>query len=261
MRAGRILAALVAVGCLAALAGCGGKAHATGVPPPPASLGSVVSFRMPAAIANLPLTEPDGRTTTLGAYRGKPVMIADFLSLCTDICPMISANTAALGRALDTDGYGGKVALLEISVDPQRDTPARLRAYQRLYGRPLDDWTLLRATPADTKRLWKFLGVEYNKVKEPKPPAIDWLTGKPLTYDVVHSDDLIFLGANGDERFVVNAGPDLQGRNTPPKKLVRFLDGDGLRSLYHPDAVGDWTVGQGLSVFSWLIGRHLPTPH
>jgi protein SCO1/2 len=230
------------------------------VPPPSQNLGAVVDFPIPSAIASLPLTKPDGSTTTLAAYRGKPVMIADFLSECTDICPMISANTAALGRALATDGYSGKVALLEISVDPQRDTPARLRAYRKLYGGgPLADWTLLRASAANTAKLWKFLGVEYKRVKEDKPPAIDWLTHKPLTYDVVHSDDLIFLDGAGHERFVVNADPDVQGK-LPPAKLVRFLNGEGLKSLYHPDKVASWTVAQGLSVFSWLMDRHLPLP-
>jgi protein SCO1 len=247
------LAGLLAM--LATLTACGGG----DVKPPPASLGQVVDFPVPAAIANIPLTEANGSTTTLAAYNGKAVMIADFLTLCTDICPMISANTAAVARAINADGEGGKVALLEISVDPQRDTAARLHAYQKLYGGPLPDWTLLRATPADTAKLWKFFGVEYQRTKEGKHPSIDWLTGKPLTYDVAHEDDLIFLGADGHEKFVVNAAPDVQG-HLPPKELVQFLDPSGLVALHHPNPVEDWTVSQGLSVFSWLTNHKLADP-
>lgn len=255
----RPLAWRLGVRCAAAaalvggLAGCGGSS----VKPPPQSLGAVVDFAVPAAIAHLPLTKPDGTTTDLAAYRGRAVMIADFLTLCTDICPLISANTAALARDLDADGEGSRVALLEISVDPHRDTPARLAAYQKLYGNPPANWTLLRASPADTKRLWQFFGVEYQRVKEPKPPAIDWLTHRPLTYDVDHADDLIFLAPNGSERFVVNADPDLQGK-VPPKTLVKFLDPSGVASIYHPHPVADWTVGQALGVFSWLENKSLP---
>lgn len=240
---------------LGTLAACGGGS----IKPPPPSLGTVVDFTVPAAIANIPLTEANGTTTTLAAYRGKPVMIADFLTLCTDICPLISANTAAMARALNADGEGAKVALLEISVDPQRDTPARLGAYQKLYGGPLDDWTLLRATAANTAKLWKFFGVEYKRVKEPKPAAIDWLTHKPLTYDVSHEDALIFLGANGHEQFIVNAAPNVQGHQ-PPGPLVKFLNPSGLVALNHPTPVEDWTVSQGLSVLSWLTNRHLADP-
>jgi protein SCO1/2 len=237
------------------LAGCGSDP----VKAPPPSLGSVVDFTVPAAIRNIPLVEANGTTTTLAAFQGKPVMIADFLSLCTDICPMISANTAAMARAISADGDGGKVALLEISVDPQRDTPARLRAYQQLYGGPQSDWTLLSATPANTKKFWKFFGVEYQRVKEEKPASIDWLTHKPLTYDVDHQDALIFLNASGREQFVVDAGPDVQG-HLPPKELVKFLDPLGLTDLYHPKPVDSWTVSQGLSVMSWLLDHHLADP-
>jgi protein SCO1/2 len=240
-------------------AGCGGSAHADSVAAPPQSLGTVVNFTVPPAIAHLPLTMPNGRTTTLSAYRGRPVMVADFLSLCQDICPMITANTVQLAKALDADGWGHKVALLEISVDPQRDTPARLRAYQKLFGGALPDWTLLRANPADTKRLWKYFGVQYGRTKEEKPASIDWLTHKKLTYDVEHSDDLIFLDAAGHQRFIVNADPDVQGK-LPPKNLVRFLDEQGLRSLRHPNPVASWTVGQGLSVFSWMTNHRFAPP-
>jgi len=148
---------------------------------------------------------------------------------------------------------------LEISVDPERDTPARLTAYQKLYGGPMPDWTLLRATPANTKKLWAYFGVDYGRTKEPKPPSLDWLTGKPLKYDVTHEDDLFFLDPAGHQRFIVNADPDVQGHN-PPKRLVQFLDSEGLKSLNRPNPVGDWTVSQGVSVFSWLLNQKLAVP-
>jgi protein SCO1/2 len=186
-------------------------------------------------------------------------MIADFLTLCTDICPLISANTASLARALNADGESGKVALLEISVDPHRDTPARMRAYQQLYGGAVPGWTLLRASPANTRKLWTYFDVFYKRAKEPKPASIDWLTHKPLTYDVVHADDLFFLDGAGNQRFLVNGSPDVQGK-LPPKALVRFLDPQGLQAIYKPKPVDDWTVGQGLQVFSWMVNRKLALP-
>jgi protein SCO1/2 len=92
-----------------------------------------------------------------------------------------------------------------------------------------------------------------------EPADIDWLTDKPLTYDIDHSDDLIFLDAAGRERFVVDGSPDTQGRQ-PPKKLAAFLGPQGRRNLDHPSQALDWTVGQAMTVFSWLTDRHLPTP-
>ena len=253
MRATR-LAALALL--LSVLAGCGGGDD---VPIPSPALGTAVDFTVPSRIASIPLTMPDGTKTSLADYRGRTVMLTDFMTECTDICPMISANTAALGRALTASGYGDKVALLELSMDPHRDTVRRLKAYQRLFQPPVANWTVLRASPADTKRLWGYFGVELKRVPEESPPDRDWLTGKPLTYDIEHSDALIFIDPAGHERFVVSASPDVQGRALPAK-LAAVLGEQGEQLLHHPDPVTSWTVGQGLSVFSWLLNHKLALP-
>lgn len=242
---------------LAAAAACGGGSDAIGQPSP--NVGFAVDKPVPAAIRNLPLTKPDGSTTTLAAFTGKPVLIADYLTLCTDICPMITANVVTAARAIRADGYAGKIALLELTVDPHRDTPARLSAYQRLYGGPIPGWTLLRASPADTAKFWRFFGVGYHRVKEGSPPDIDWLTHKPLTYDVAHTDAVLFLDARGHLRFVIDGSPDVQGRQ-PPKPLTRLLSSEGIRNLNHPQQGLSWTVGQVLDVFSWLTNHRLADP-
>lgn len=247
------------IGCAAAalVAGCGGGSK---VPPPSPAVGTVVDFPVPPAIANLPLTKPDGTKTSLAAYRGRPVMITDFMTECTDICPMISANTVALARALAANGYGGdKVALLELSIDPGRDTLRRMSAYQGLFRPSVGNWSLLRAgSLADTKRFWKYFGIELKRVQEEgHSDDVDWLTGKPLTYDIEHSDALIFIDATGHERFVINASPDARGE-TLPGKLANVLGAQGKRLLRHPDPVTSWTVAQGLSVFSWLFNHPIP---
>jgi len=246
----RLLAGLAVAGLLA---GC-----APGRPgPPAASLGTVVDTAVPAAIRNLPLVTADGRPTSLAAFGGRDVMIADFLSLCTDVCPLTSANTAAMARAVTAAALGARVVLLEISVDPERDTPARLRAYQRLYGGPQADWVLLTETPANAAVLWRYFGVAVARAPEPKPATLDWLTHRPLTYDVDHSNVLVFLGPDGAERFVVNAAPDTLGA-VPPGPLVGALSPQGRNDLAHPDPVVSWTVPQALSVLSWLAGRKIP---
>jgi protein SCO1/2 len=245
---------------VAALAACGASTAAShsAAPAPPASLGGVVtSSPLPTQISTLPLTTAAGQRTTLGAYRGKIVMVADFLTLCQDMCPMISANVAAMAHQVKAAGLAGKVALLEISVDPQRDTPARMAAYQKLFGGALPDWTLLRATPTDTAALWKFFHAYYQRQPEDSPPATDWLTGKPLTYDVEHSNTLIFLAPNGNERYILNAAADTSGTQ-PPAPLVRFLSGQGRTNLNHPTPSDSWTVPQAMQVLGWLAGRKIP---
>jgi protein SCO1/2 len=249
----RLIAAALTAVSLGVLAGCGGGSAK--IPVPSQRIGTAVDIALPSGVADIPLTTADGKHTTLAAFRGRPVLIADFMTLCNDVCPLISANVASMARSLQADGYGGKVALLEITIDPGRDNPARLRAYQKLYGGQLPGWTLLRADPAGTAALWKALGVGYQRIKEAKPADIDWLTHKPLTYDIQHTDDVVFLDASGHERFVIDGSPEVNG-GIPPA-LHRVLTAQGIKNLTHPDPVGDWSVAEGMQVLSWLTNHRL----
>jgi cytochrome oxidase Cu insertion factor (SCO1/SenC/PrrC family) len=56
---------------------------------------------------------------------------------------------------------------MEISVEPGRDTPARLAAYSKEFGA---DWVLATGTPANLDALWKFFGVSVQIVPEEQPP-------------------------------------------------------------------------------------------
>jgi protein SCO1/2 len=257
----RLATTLLVVGALAVLGACGGGSSSSSgssrIATPSPAIGTAVDIALPPNVADIPLTTASGKHTTLAAYRGEPVLIADFMTLCNDVCPLISANVASMARSLRADGYAGKVALLEITIDPQRDNPARLRAYQKLYGGSLPGWTLLRAdTAAGTATLWKNLGVGYQRIKEPKPADIDWLTHKPLTYDIQHTDDVVFLDGRGHERFVIDGSPQIDGNGLPPA-LHHFLSNVGVKNLDHPHPVADWSVAEGMDVLSWLTDHRL----
>ena len=139
----RSLALLVALLCVSpVLAACGGS----GDPPtPPASQGIVQN----RAIPDIPLISSAGTATSLAAYRGKYIVMAPFLSLCQDECPLITGAFIALQRDVDAAGLGKKVIFMEITIDPGRDTPARLAAYSKEFGA---DWPLLTGTPANLDR-------------------------------------------------------------------------------------------------------------
>ena len=97
---------------------------------------------------------------------------------------------------------------MEITVDPGRDTPARLAAYSKEFGA---DWPMLTGTPANLDALWKFFGVSVQIVPEDQPAKIDWYTGTPLTYDVNHTDGYFLIDPSGHERFSDSNAPNLHG--------------------------------------------------
>jgi protein SCO1 len=227
------------------LAGC-----ATGVPgPPPASQGIVQN----RAIPTVPLISADGAPTSLAAYRGKFVVMAPFLTLCQDECPLATGAFVALQQDLNAAGLAHRVVFMEITVDPRRDTPARLTAYSRRFGA---DWPLLTGTPANLDKLWRFFGVSVQIVPEAKPAKLDWLTGKPLTYDVNHTDGFILIGADGHERFADANPPNLHGKLN--RRLTSLLNSGGIRNLDHQTGIS-WTLPDALSAISWLVGKSIPS--
>ena len=233
----------VALGAL--LAACG----RSGDPPaPPASQGIVEN----RAIPNVPLISSSGAPTSLAAYRGKDIVMAPFLSLCQDECPLITGAFIALQRDVRAAGLGSKVVFMEITVDPGRDTPARLAAYSKEFGA---DWVMATGTPANLNALWKFLGVSVQIVPEEQPAKIDWHTGTPLTYDVDHTDGYFLIDASGHERFSDSTAPNLHGQLDP--KLKGLLNAGGIKNL-DDQAAPNWTLAQALSSLSWLVGQTIP---
>ena len=68
--------------------------------------------------------------------KDKVVIINAFFTTCTSVCPPMNRNLEKIQDALG-DRLGKDVFLVSISVDPETDTPARLKEYsQRFHARP-----------------------------------------------------------------------------------------------------------------------------
>jgi cytochrome oxidase Cu insertion factor (SCO1/SenC/PrrC family) len=230
---------------VAILASCG-----SGLPPAPSANQGVVQNR---EVPEIPLITSAGTSTTLRAYRGKDIVLAPFLTLCQDECPLVTGAFIALQRDVRAVGLGKKVVFMEITVDPGRDTPARLRAYSKRFGA---DWPLLTGTPANLKALWKYFGVSVQIVPEVQPPKLDWWTGKPLTYDVNHTDGFDLIDASGHLRFSDGNPPNLHGRLD--KALTGLLNAGGLHNL-EDQTSPNWTLSTALAAISWLVGENIPS--
>jgi protein SCO1/2 len=180
--------------------------------------------------------------------------MTDFLTTCQEICPITTAVLNQVDQAVSKAGLADKVQFVDVTVDPGRDDPARLHAY-RDFAKLLPNWTLLTGTPDNLDALFKYFGISYEKTVEDSPGGVDWLTGQPLTYDVSHSDVLIFLDQQGKQRFVMQGAP--LGSNAPLTDGERaFLNDEGHENLTNA-ADGSWTGDQALQVVSWLTKKHI----
>lgn len=114
-------------------------------PPEPASLSKAnsdptVPERSPAEkyFSDVELINQDGEKVRFysGVLKNKVVVINTFFTTCTSICPPMNRNfekiQEALGERLGKDAF-----LVSISVDPETDTPTRLKEYgRRFHARP-----------------------------------------------------------------------------------------------------------------------------
>ena len=68
--------------------------------------------------------------------KNKVVIINTFFTTCTSVCPPLNRNFERVQEALG-DRLGKDAFLVSISVDPETDTPPRLKEYsQRFHARP-----------------------------------------------------------------------------------------------------------------------------
>ncbi|HEY8321759.1 MAG TPA: SCO family protein [Candidatus Baltobacteraceae bacterium] len=91
------------------------------------------------AAPNATLTDQDGRPFSLARYRGRDLVIGFIYTRCRDAreCPL----TTAKFRELQTIYAKRDVGLLEVTLDPEYDTPKVLKAYANAYGADPSRWT------------------------------------------------------------------------------------------------------------------------
>lgn len=113
----------------------------------------------------LVLTDQHGKARDWRQRRGQPQLVAMFYSNCRFICPLIIESGKAVQRQL-SPAQQAKLGVLYISMDPARDTPARLA--QVVKERRIDDarWTLASPRAADVRAVAGVLDIRYRQLSD-----------------------------------------------------------------------------------------------
>ncbi len=246
----RTVGLVVALGCLWLLVSCGTDAPRRVAAPPPL-VGTQLDNPVPVALLDLPLTDQVGRPVTLSSFKGKVLVLSDMMTLCQETCAIGTASMLQAARTIAGAGFADKIEFLSITIDPGRDDPRHLAAYQRLFGR-LPNWELLTGSPADINELWDKLGIWRRTVSLSRPYPHDWLTGQPLVADIQHSDDLIFIDARQRFRFEIDGPGSVPSAKSIPTPLRAFMDRSGHQNVRSPSP-GSWSTAQVLGVVRWLL--------
>jgi protein SCO1/2 len=111
-------------------------------------------------VPDFALTDQTGRLTRLSQFRGEPVAVTFVYTRCpvATACPMTMTKFARLNAALSGKGIG---KLLSVTVDPENDTPAVLRAFASKIGADPARWKFLTGDPGAVARAAESFGVLY----------------------------------------------------------------------------------------------------
>lgn len=128
------------------------------------------------------LTDQDGRAVTQSSFAGKPMLLYFGYTSCPDICPVDVARIVRIAASL-REKTGAAITPVFVTIDPERDTPERMKAYVRAFGSGVVGLTGTRAQ-IDA------IAAEYHVYA--KRVAMD---GGGYLMD--HSTILFLIGANG----------------------------------------------------------------
>lgn len=140
---------------------------------------------------------------SLKDYRGRLVLVYFGYTYCPDICPTSLALTSEALRRL-TPEEQARVASIFISVDPERDTPARLKEYVEFFHPGLVGLTGSKEALAETAFRY---GVFFARQK---------LDSAGNGYVIDHTADTYVIGADGQLL-------DKIAHATPPDQVVTKL--------------------------------------
>jgi protein SCO1/2 len=110
-------------------------------------------------ISDTNLLDKDGHRVRLlsDVVSDKVVVVSFIYTSCTDVCPMVTHTLSQLQDQL-VGLLESQVRLVSLTVDPARDTPAKLKAYSALYG-ARTGWQWLTGAASDVTEALKGFGV------------------------------------------------------------------------------------------------------
>jgi protein SCO1 len=137
------------------------------------------------------LTDQSGRTVTDADFRGRWMLVYFGYTFCPDVCPTELQTIAAALDRLGADA--AKVQPVFVTIDPERDTPAVLADYVKLFDKRLVGLT---GTPDQIRDVAREYRVYYAKVT-PKSAS---------SYLMDHSSFAYLMGPDGRFRTLLQPG-------------------------------------------------------
>lgn len=117
------------------------------------------------SIYNLPSTwtTQDNEKIELEDLRGKVLVMVMIYTSCKAACPRLIADMRNIEKQAPKEDLD-KVQFIMVSIDPETDTPQRLKEFSKENMMEDEQWMFLRGTPEDTREFAAVLAVSYKRI-------------------------------------------------------------------------------------------------
>jgi len=150
--------------------------------------GSIIFYPTPRPLPDFSLSQSDGTRLIPGELRGHWTLVFLGFTSCPDVCPTTLSELALAQKQWERIPESLRPRVVFVSVDPERDTPARLGEYAHAFHKD----TL--AATADVPSLERFatpLGLVFQKA-----PGKNYKTN-PNDYSMDHSASIAVTDPEG----------------------------------------------------------------
>lgn len=113
------------------------------------------------------LVDQDHKNFQLTDFKGKIVALSFIYTRCPDptLCPRMSSHFKTLQTKLSELGVLDKTHLLNISFDPQNDSPSVLKQYAQRYAPNTSHWTFATGSVSEIAKTAQLFGVNYRNAQ------------------------------------------------------------------------------------------------
>ncbi len=124
-------------------------------------------------VPDVTLVNQDGTKVSLRSLlqSGKPVLFDFIYTTCTTICPVLSASFTNFQKKMGADA--GRTHLVSISIDPENDTPKRMKEYLKKFDAKRG-WDFLTGSRADIDKVITAFDANATNKMEHLPIIIIW---------------------------------------------------------------------------------------
>lgn len=151
--------------------------------------------------------QDSSRVAFPGDFDDRVLVVGFIYTHCPDVCTLITANMSNIRQEL---GETGDVHFVEISFDPERDTPSVLREYMKSYELDPGSFTMLTGDTASVDSLLAEMEITARKTYPDSSHREQYL--------MQHTNRIAVMDRQGRVRF------EYPGSVVPPENVIEDIN-------------------------------------